>query len=72
MMKVVAGGVEARGAVSGLGRLRSFNGRLIGAWRDDEAALLFVAELVANSPYGQDHLRVLRVLFDFGSQSVDV
>lgn len=29
--------------------------------------LLFVAELVANSPDSQDHLWVLRVLFDFGS-----
>jgi hypothetical protein len=44
----------------------------VGVGRDDEAKLLFVAELVANSPNGQDHLRVFRVLFDLGSQSVDV
>jgi hypothetical protein len=34
--------------------------------------LLFVAKLVANSPNGQNHLRVFRVLFDLGSQPVDV
>ena len=44
----------------------------IGVGRDDEAKLLFVAELVANSPNGQNHLRVFRVLFDLGSQPVDV
>ena len=44
----------------------------VGVGRDDEAKLLFVAELVANSPNGQDHLRVFRVLFDLGSQTIDV
>ena len=34
--------------------------------------LLFVTKLVADSPNSQDHLRVFRVLFDFGSQPIDV
>ncbi len=45
---------------------------VVGFWRDGERKLLFVAELVANAPDGQHHLRILRVLFDLGSQSVDV
>lgn len=73
MMKVVAGGVEARRALSGLGRARSVKGRLqLALGETTKQRLLFVAKLVANSPYGQDHLRVFRVLFDLGSQSVDV
>ena len=44
----------------------------IGVGRDDDSKLLFVAELVANSPNSQNHLRIFRVLFDLGSQSVDV
>jgi uncharacterized membrane protein (Fun14 family) len=36
------------------------------------AKLLFVAKLVADTPNGQDHLRVFRVLFDLGSQPIDV
>jgi hypothetical protein len=46
-----------------------------GSWgleRADELTLLFVAKLVANSPNGQNHLRIFRVLFDLGSQPVDV
>ena len=39
--------------------------------RGDEN-LLFVAELVANPPNGQHHLRIFRVLFDLGSQPIDV
>ena len=34
--------------------------------------LLFVAELVADSPNGENHLRVFRILFDLGAQPVDV
>jgi hypothetical protein len=34
--------------------------------------LLFVAELVADAPDRQHHLRVLGVLFDLGSQAIDV
>ena len=35
-------------------------------------SLLFVAELVANSPHSEDHLGVLWVFFDLGSQAIDV
>ncbi len=34
--------------------------------------LLFVAELVTNSPNGQDHLGVLGVLFNLGSETIDM
>lgn len=34
--------------------------------------LLFVAELVANAPDGQHHLRVFGVFFNLGSQAIDV
>ena len=34
--------------------------------------LLFVAELVTDTPDRQHHLRVLGVLFDLGSQAIDV
>src|SRR5216683_2731609 len=34
--------------------------------------LLFVAELVANPPNGKDHLRILRILLDFGSETIDM
>jgi hypothetical protein len=44
----------------------------IGVWRDDDSKLLFVAELVTNSTNGQNHLRIFRILFDLGSQPVDV
>jgi len=33
---------------------------------------LLVAELVADAPNGQDHLRVFRVVFDLRSQAIDV
>jgi len=40
--------------------------------RTTKERLLFVAKFVAYAPNGQDHLGVFRVLFDFGSQPVDV
>ena len=43
-----------------------------GTFGETTNLLLFVAELVANSPNGENHLRVFRVLFDFGAQPVDV
>ena len=59
-------------------KYNQINWRLYLAKGDDVAfgettnLLLFVAKLVANSPNGQDHLRVFRVLFDLGAQPVDV
>ena len=44
----------------------------VGVRRERRAGLLLVAKLVANAPNGQDHLRVLRVLFNLGAQPVDV
>jgi len=41
-------------------------------WARRRSELLFVAEFIANSPNGQNHLRIFRVLFDLGSQPVDV
>jgi hypothetical protein len=41
----------------------------IGNWK---WFLLLVAELVANTPDSQDHLRVFGVLFDLGSQAINV
>ncbi len=35
-------------------------------------ALLLVAKLVANSPYGQNHLRILWVVLNFGPQPIDM
>src|SRR5919107_1629272 len=51
---------------------RPFYGRL---WRPSpgwDPSALFVAELVADAPDGQNHLRVLGVVLDLGSQAVDV
>src|SRR6185369_9998939 len=43
----------------------------IGNWQL-AITLLFVAKLVADTPDREHHLRVLRVLFDLGSQAIDV
>src|SRR5215204_7763830 len=40
-----------------------------GGWNP---SALFVAELVTDAPDGQNHLRVLGVVLDLGSQAVDV
>lgn len=53
MMKVVAGVVEALGALSRTRKDQVCQRETaIGVGRADEAALLLVAELIANSPYG--------------------
>ena len=46
-------------------------GPLAGRHQARMSALL-VAEFVADAPDGQDHLRVLGVLFDLGTQAIDV
>lgn len=40
--------------------------------REEMSGLLLVAEFVANSPNGQDHLGIVRVVLDFGAQAVYV
>lgn len=50
------------------GLAKTVRGGLMG----DDDALLFVAELVAYAPNGQDHLRILRVLLDLGTKTIDV
>ena len=44
----------------------------ISQFRISQSLLLFVAEFVADAPYGQDHLRVFGVLLDLGSQAIYV
>ena len=40
--------------------------------QDPRPCLLFVAELIPDSPDGKDHLRILGILFDLGAQAIDV
>lgn len=52
--------------------LEARKGRRPKTKNQEQAQLLFVAELVANAPDGEHHLRILGVLFDLGSQAIDM
>ena len=49
-----------------------FSNSAIPQFKIPQFFLLFVAEFVANTPHRQHHLRVLGVLFDLGSEAIDV
>ena len=40
--------------------------------REGGKGLLFVSELVTNSPNSENHLWVFRIIFDLGSEPIDV
>ena len=50
----------------------SFSARVGGSVEQEGVLLLLVAELVTDAPDSQDHLRNFRVLFNLGTEPVDV